>query len=95
MLEKGTKTVYQVWVADGTAWPKLQPLALQVFSMACTTAASKRNFSMFGFVHSKLQNCLSEDNVKKLVYIKTNSFLLSDQKNEFHNCYHMSKEEDD
>jgi hypothetical protein len=49
---------------DGTDWPLLQNLALHV-SMAASSAASERNFSTFGFIHSKL--------MKQLVYIKTNS----------------------
>ncbi len=36
-------------------------------------AASERNFSTFGYMHSKLRNSLSEILVEKLVYIKTNN----------------------
>jgi hAT family C-terminal dimerisation region len=50
----------------------MQQIALKVFSLATSSAASERNFSTFGFVHSKLRNCLTAENVKKLVYIKTN-----------------------
>ncbi|KAJ1337100.1 hypothetical protein BSLG_006860 [Batrachochytrium salamandrivorans] len=67
MLKKGTKTVMQYWVSDGNDWPVLQQVALRVFSMACSTVASERNFSTFGFIHTKLRNSLTEDNVRKLV----------------------------
>jgi hypothetical protein len=42
-----------------------------------TSVAVKRsNFSTFGFIHFKLRNKLSEDRVRKLVYIKTNALQL-------------------
>jgi hAT family C-terminal dimerisation region len=40
--------------------------------MATTSAASERNFSTFGFIHSKLRNSLAAEKVIKLVFIKTN-----------------------
>ena len=67
-----SKTVLQWWQADGTDWPLLQNLALRVFSLAASAAASERNFSTFGFIHSKLRNSLDQEKVCKLVYIKTN-----------------------
>jgi hypothetical protein len=67
-----SKSVLQWWIADGTDWPLLQNLAIRVFSMAASAAGSERNFSTFGFIHSKLCNRLSPEKVKKLVYIKTN-----------------------
>lgn len=68
-----TQSVLQWWKADGTDWPMLRKLAIRVFSMAASAAASERNFSTFGFVHSKLRNRLAPEKVKKLVYIKTNA----------------------
>jgi hypothetical protein len=47
-----SKTVLQWWQADGTDWPLLQNLALRVFSLAASAAASERNFSTFGLIHS-------------------------------------------
>jgi hypothetical protein len=46
--------------------------------MAASSAASERNFSTFGFIHSKLQNRLGPEKVKKLVYVKTNTLQMSD-----------------
>jgi hypothetical protein len=54
------------------SWPVHQQIALKVFSLATSGVPSERMVSTFGFVHSKLRNCLSAENVKKLVYIKTN-----------------------
>ena len=73
-----SKSVLQWWLADGTDWPLLSNLALRVFSMAALSASSERNFSTFGFVHSKLCNRLGPDKVKKLVYIKSNTLQMAD-----------------
>src|SRR4051794_4833180 len=56
------------------SWPnsKLQQLAIKVFSIPISSAAAKRNFSTFGFIHNKIHNRLKNDRVKKLVYIYEN-----------------------
>ncbi|KAG2953816.1 hypothetical protein JG687_00010696 [Phytophthora cactorum] len=41
-----------------------------------SSATSERNYSTFGFVHSKLKSRLSTEKVSKLVYIKTNALQL-------------------
>ena len=73
-----SKSVLQWWLADSTDWPLLSNLALRVFSMAASSASSERDFSTFGFVHSKLCNRLDPDKVKKLVYIKSNTLQMAD-----------------
>ena len=82
MLMSGHKTILSFWLTDGPEWPLLQDLALRVFTMATSTAASERCFSTFGLIHSKLRNCLSESSVKKLVYIRTNAMEIDDELNE-------------
>lgn len=77
MLIKKKKSVLDYWKLDGSDYPLLQKLALQVFSMATSSSSSERNFSTFGFIHSKLRNHLSADRVQKLVYIKTNTNILA------------------
>lgn len=67
----------EFWKLDGQDYPALQKIALTVFSMAPSSSSSERNFSTFGFIHSKLRNQLSDDRVEKLVYIKTNGNLIS------------------
>jgi hAT family C-terminal dimerisation region len=64
--------VLDFWKVFGTAWPMLMPIAINIFTLATSSAASKRNFLTFGNVHTKLRNCLRGDKVEKLVYIKTN-----------------------
>ncbi|KAH6601735.1 hypothetical protein BASA61_001819 [Batrachochytrium salamandrivorans] len=47
-------------------------IAIKPFSMATSSAASERNFSTMGFIHTKLRNCLNVETVEKLVFIKSN-----------------------
>ena len=72
VLEKKSKSALQFWMSDGSTWPDLQQIAVKVFSMATSSAASERNFSTFGFVHSKARNSLATKSVEKLVFVKTN-----------------------
>jgi hypothetical protein len=74
-----SKTILQYWQSDGSFYPTLQKLAVKVFSMPASSAASERCFSTFGFVHSKLRNSLGPEKVKKLVYVKINGKQLSTQ----------------
>ncbi|RHZ33069.1 hypothetical protein DYB31_009882, partial [Aphanomyces astaci] len=71
-LKSKKKTVAEFWMLDGQAWPLLRELALRVFNLVASSAASERNFSMHGFIQSKKRNRLSPSTVTKLMYIKTN-----------------------
>lgn len=73
MLSKGTKTCIQYWLLDCLPYPTLREVAINVFSMVTSSAASERGFSAMGFVHSKLRNRLAADKVQKLVFIKNNA----------------------
>ena len=66
------ETPLQYWQSEGTGWPDLLKITLRIFTMPTSSAASERNFSTFGFIHSKLRNCLCPESVEKLVLIKTN-----------------------
>ena len=74
MLVNRSKTILQYWQVDGKRWPNLQKLAMKVYSMATSSASAERNFSTFGFVHSKLWNQLDPETVKKLSSITVLSF---------------------
>ena len=43
-----------------------------VFSLTCVTSGAKRNWSIFGFLHSKNRNRLYNDKVIKLVFVYQN-----------------------
>ncbi|KAH6586487.1 hypothetical protein BASA50_000442 [Batrachochytrium salamandrivorans] len=78
--------------------PELQKIAIKLFSMATSSAASERNFSTMGFIHTKFQNCLNVETVEKLVFIKSNlpSFheqnleVDDDYESKAHDCDHFS-----
>ncbi|EGZ26837.1 hypothetical protein PHYSODRAFT_421526, partial [Phytophthora sojae] len=65
-------SVYDFWVTTGSRWPTLRELALNVFSLVASSAASKRTFSTRNFIHNKLRNALSAPKIEKLLYIKAN-----------------------
>jgi hAT family C-terminal dimerisation region len=52
MLRDTRKMPLKYWQSDGVAWPLLQNIAIKLFAMATPSAASERNFSTFGFIHS-------------------------------------------
>ena len=66
-------TAKKYWTTRGFGYPALRDLAIRVFGMVASSAASERGFSAMNFIHSNLRNCLSEEKVKKLVYMKTNA----------------------
>ena len=72
MLKKGSTSVLQYWLVDGKSWLEVQKIVIKLFSMATSSAASERNFSTMGFIHTKLQNSLNVETVEKLVFVKSN-----------------------
>ena len=89
------KTPLQYWLTDGAEWPLLQKIAIKVFSLATSSAASERNFSTFGFIHSKLRNSLRTKSVEKLVYIKSNTNSMSGNCNSVNNCTDTETDEEE
>ena len=57
-------------------YPILSDVAIRILSIPATSAASERNWSTFGFIHSKLRNRLHEKRVEKIVYIFWNLRML-------------------
>jgi hypothetical protein len=66
------KSPLQWWMIEGRRFPLLQMIAVKVFSMTTSSAASERNFSTMGFIHTKLCNRLSPGTFEKLVFIRSN-----------------------
>jgi hypothetical protein len=63
----------QFWGSYLQDGPLLAHLALKILPFVSSSAASERNFSTIGFIHSKLRNCVGRDTVEKLVYVKSNN----------------------
>jgi hypothetical protein len=43
-----------------------------VFSLPVSAAACERNWSVYGFIHNKLRNKLSDERAQRLVYVYCN-----------------------
>ena len=76
MLTNKQISPLQYWKSNGSDWPTLQKVAVRLFSVVTSSAASERNFSTFGFISQKLRSRLSTDTIEKLVFVKTNASLL-------------------
>lgn len=72
LLTKRKKSPLEWWLTDGNDFPDLQNIAIKLFSVAASSASSVRNFSIMGFIHSKLGNSLAPQTVGKLVFNKSN-----------------------
>ena len=73
MLTSRKMSPLKYWQTTGIQyWPELANIALRVFHLSPSSTSCERNFSAFGFIHSKLRNKLSPASVEKLVYIKFN-----------------------
>ncbi|KAH9129379.1 hypothetical protein AeMF1_000558 [Aphanomyces euteiches] len=75
-LELQELSVREWWLKEGRDWPRLQALALQVFSLPPSSAAAERSFSIQGFIHSKIRNRLQAEKAEKLMFIKFNAHQL-------------------
>jgi len=66
----------QFWVTRGVSWPLVQPLAMRLFSLCCTSCESERAFSSLGFIHSKVRNRLGVQKADMLAFVKANDEIL-------------------
>lgn len=79
----GNLSPYKFWKSlHQDLYPELRDLALRVFSLVPSSAASERNFSTFKFIHSNLRNRLKQERVHKLVYVYANHRLGTKRKYE-------------
>jgi hypothetical protein len=65
------------WRIHGHAAPVLRKVALMVLSQPVSSSAAERNWSSYGFIHSKLRNRLTPARARDLVYVFTNRRLLN------------------
>lgn len=78
-------TASQYWDIFGKSeFPLLYKYAKMINAMTCTSAASERAWSIFGFVHTPLRNRLANDKVNKVVFLYMNSgFMDSKDKTDY------------
>lgn len=88
--EKREKTIFKMtaktyWSLIGQAdFPNLFKIIKPINEMICSSATSERAWSTFKFVHSRLRNRLTNERVKRLVFLYTNcAFLDVTDKNDY------------
>jgi hypothetical protein len=57
---------------SGYSTPALQKLAIRLVSQCASATGCERNWSTFAFIHTKVRNRLTYENLHKLVYINYN-----------------------
>lgn len=62
-----------------TKYPLLFDCAKSLNAMVCSSAASERAWSIFGFVHTPLRNRLADDKVDKIAFLYINSAILDEK----------------
>jgi len=82
LTEKRKETIYkmnakQYWnIVGRQKYPAVFEVAQPIVEMICSSATAERTWSTFRFIHSRLRNRLTNERVKKLVFIYTNSVLM-------------------
>lgn len=61
------------WGTYGHSAPELQGVAVKVLAQVPSASPCERNWSDFGYVHSKVRNRLKAERAEKLVYVYRNS----------------------
>ncbi|PNX78363.1 hypothetical protein L195_g034341 [Trifolium pratense] len=77
LLDRWNLTPKEWWVTYGSSIPKLQSIALKLFSQPTSSSSAERNWSTYGFIQSMKRNKLNPKRAEDLVYIHTNLRLLS------------------
>jgi hypothetical protein len=60
---------HEWWLAHGRKWPNLKAIAMRILAQCPSSSPSERNWSAYGFVHSKIRNHLTQARAEKLVYM--------------------------
>ena len=82
IFKMSAKTYWNVVGRD--KYPALFKMAQPIVEMIASSAISERVWSIFKFIHSRLRNRLTNERVKKLVFLYTNSVLMDiNDKNDY------------
>ncbi|GAU49563.1 hypothetical protein TSUD_191890 [Trifolium subterraneum] len=77
LLDRWNLTPKEWWVTYGSSIPKLQSIALKLFSQPTSSSSAERNWSTYGFIQSTKRNKINPKKAEDLVFIHTNLRLLS------------------
>jgi hypothetical protein len=67
-----TMAGWRWWDVYGMPLPQMRMIAMRVLACVASSSACERNWSDFGFIHSKKRNKLSTTQLEKLVYVFSN-----------------------
>lgn len=86
------------WGQYGATVPELQAAARKILAQCSSACSCERNWSTYGFIHSKLRNRLRPERARDLVYVFSNLRLLKkiddlEYEEEFPACDSSDKEE--
>lgn len=71
-----TMSAHGWWMQCGGAAPELQKVACKVLSQVSSACSCERNWSTYGFIHSKARNRLQPFRAEKLVAVHSNMRLV-------------------
>jgi hypothetical protein len=64
------------WDMIGISGGTFAPIACHILTQVCSTSSWKQNWNSYSFVHNKMRNQLTSNQMEDLVYIYTISKLL-------------------
>jgi hypothetical protein len=67
---------HKCWDLIRASGRTLAPIAYRILAQVCFTSSCEQNWNSYSFVHNKMQNWLTLNHAKDLVYIYTNNKLL-------------------
>jgi hypothetical protein len=70
-VDRGT-SLASWWSMFGSQTPTLQRIAMKLLSQCASSSGCERNWSSFGFIHTKLHNKLGHNKLHKLVFVNYN-----------------------
>ena len=71
------------WLIHGSSLPMLQSIAFKLLGQPCSSSCCERNWSTYDFIHSLRRNKIAPKRAEDLVYVHTNLWLLSRNKEEY------------
>ncbi|XP_061351356.1 uncharacterized protein LOC133296400 [Gastrolobium bilobum] len=60
------------WNSFGDDCKELQTIAIRILSLTCNATGCERNWSVFDQIHSKRRNCVEQQRLNALVFVKYN-----------------------
>lgn len=76
MRNRKSMPAWKWWQSYGASTHQLQEVAIKILAQCSSACSCERNWSTYGFIHSKSRNRLSPSRARDLVYVFSNLRLL-------------------